>query len=327
MYRTVVHSYRHGGGFYMEAKTLFKIQTNEIAANPHNPRLIFDPHELDELKKSIEKVGILVPLTVYKNEKSFPKAKYVLLDGERRWRCAKEIGLQEIHANIIDEPADVTQNILFMFNIHHFRTEWELFPTALKLETLIKAMGTDQESVLSEFTGVKKTTIRRCKTLLWYPSKYRDVLTEKGGKISTDFFIELYPIVYRLSQEEEYLYPHGTEKLVDALMNKFLSQKVITDVKEFRDIRRAMGYYERKSEMATFKKQLSSFIGTDKTGLEVFASPEINADKTYQNVIKYVSFLNANLKELNPDMASDLSLVEQLKNLNINIQLLIDKIE
>ena len=53
---------------------------------------------------------------------------------------------------MIDEPEDVTQNILFMFNIHHYRREWELFPTALKLEQLIKATGTDQESVLTSFT-------------------------------------------------------------------------------------------------------------------------------------------------------------------------------
>ena len=75
-----------------------------------------------------------------------------------------------------------------MFNIHHYRREWELFPTALKLEQLIKAMETDQESVLSNFTGVRRQMVGRYKTLLWYPHKYRNVLMERGGKISTDFF-------------------------------------------------------------------------------------------------------------------------------------------
>ena len=118
------------------------------------------------------KVGILVPLTVYENTKRIPKSKYVLLDGERRWRCAKELGMLTIPANIIDEPEDVTQNILFMFNIHHFRREWELFPTALKLEVIIDRIGTDRETVLSEFTGVNKSTIRRCKMLLWYCNRH-----------------------------------------------------------------------------------------------------------------------------------------------------------
>lgn len=311
----------------MARKTLFQIPIDEIAPNPYNPRLIFDPQELDELKKSISKVGILVPVTVYENVKRFPKSKYVLLDGERRWRCAKELGLPVIPANIIDEPEDVTQNILFMFNIHHFRREWELFPTALKLEVIIKKLGTDQESVLSEFTGVKRSTIRRCKVLLWYPQKYRDMLTEKGGKISTDFFIELYPIVYRLSQEEEYLYPKGTEKLVDGLMKKFLAQKVISDVKEFREIRKTMGYFERVLDMQTFKNNMQAFLDKEAVGLEIFASPEADADKTYQNVLKYVSFLNANIDQLNPDSVSDLTFVDQLKILNKKIQSLMDQIE
>lgn len=311
----------------MERKTLFQIPIDDIVPNPHNPRLIFDPHELDELKKSISKVGILVPITVYENAKRFPKAKYVLLDGERRWRCAKELGIASISANIIDEPEDVTQNILFMFNIHHFRREWELFPTALKLEVIIKKLGIDQESVLSEFTGVKRSTIRRCKVLLWYPQKYRDMLTEKGGKISTDFFIELYPIVYRLSQEEEYLCPQGTEKLVDALIRKFLAQKVINDVKEFREIRKTMGYFERINDMQTFENNLSIFLEKETVGLEIFASPEVDADKTYQNVLKYVGFLNANLEQLNPDSVSNLAFVDQLKSLNKKIQSLIDQIE
>ena len=84
-------------------------------------------------------------------------------------------------SNIIDEPSDDTQNILYMFNIHHFRKEWALFPTALKLETVIEKIGTDQESILADFTGVSRSMIRRCKTLLWFPKKYRDVNSPKIG--------------------------------------------------------------------------------------------------------------------------------------------------
>ena len=136
----------------LKPSTLLKISPEEISPNPHNPRLIFGPDDLNELKKSIGKVGILVPLTVYKNQRKFPKTAYILLDGERRWRCAQELGLETVPANIIDEPSDVTQNILFMFNIHHYRKEWSLFPTALKLKVLIEKLGTDSEATLFNFT-------------------------------------------------------------------------------------------------------------------------------------------------------------------------------
>ncbi len=310
-----------------EFKTLFNIKIENISPNPHNPRLIFDPDDLNELKKSISKVGILVPLTVYKNTKNHPKTQYILLDGERRWRCSKELGIETVPANIIDEPSDDTQNILYMFNIHHFRKEWALFPTALKLEVVMKKIGNDQESVLSEFTGVSRSMIRRCKTLLWYPLKYRDTLMEKGGKISTDFFIELYPIAYRLSSEDGFDFPKGVEAFVDKVMDKFKAQKKIYDVKEFREIRKAMGYFENTNQFSDFKKLINNFTDNPETGLEAFSTPEVEDDRNRKNIFKYVSYLNSSLNDINPDLISDLYFLDQLKQLDKVIKKIIEDIE
>lgn len=310
-----------------ENRTLFDVKVSDVSANPFNPRLIFDTDDLNELKKSISKVGVLVPITVYRNTKSHPNTPYILLDGERRWRCAQELNMPTIPANIIDEPSDDTQNILYMFNIHHFRKEWALFPTALKLETVIEKIGTDQESVLSEFTGVSRSMIRRCKTLLWFPKKYRDVLMEKGGKISTDFFIELYPIAKKLSNLPKYTYPIGTEELVDKMINKFLEKKTFFDVKEFREIRKSMGYFEKTGSFDEFSDIVTNFIDNPEKGLEIFATPELEEDRTRTNILKYVSYLNSSLTEINPDLISDYTYVQQLRQLNKTILDLIDKLD
>lgn len=314
--------------YYLGAtnKTLQEIKVENISPNPHNPRLIFDPHELDELKNSISKVGILVPLTIYRNTKSYPQTEYVLLDGERRWRCAKELGLDLIPANVIDEPKDITQNILFMFNIHHFRKEWALFPTALKLEIIIKQIGSENENILSEFTGVSKIAIRRCKALLWYPEKYRKQLLEKTEKISTDFFIELFPIAHRLSQEEKFNFPAGVEKFIDGCIDKFVQQKHIHDVKEFREIRRSMGYFEKEGNFAGFVTKAEEFISND-VGLEIFTSIDLEDDRNRKNTLRYINYLIYNLDEMNPDLMSDFYFEEQLRNLNSKINQILDSID
>jgi ParB/RepB/Spo0J family partition protein len=305
--------------------TLIHVSPEEISRNPHNPRLIFDEESLQELKSSIEKVGILVPITIYKNKKKHPNTRYILLDGERRWRCATELGIN-IPANVIDEPADVTQNLLFMFNIHHYREEWELFPTALKLEKLIKQLATDNESALSNFTGVSRSTIRRCKALLWFPHNYRDILMEKDGKISTDFFIEIFPIAYRLCQEDEFSYPDKIKVFIDACMDKFLGAHV-DDVKEFREIRKCMAYYEKSIDFGNFIKIIKDFIKKEETGLEIFAVPEIENDRNRKNIFKYISYLNKNLTQINPNLISDIYFMDQLKELKKNLDAIIDKIE
>ena len=165
------------------------IPTQELQPNPHNPRMLFDRGPLEILKNSIAKVGILVPLTVYwgKAEKT-----WVILDGQRRWMCAKELGLKTVPANEVAEPSMV-QNIVTMFQIHKLRQDWELMPTALKLQVLMDALKEKREKQLADLTGLDRAVVARCKKLLSYPKKYQDMMLDSDPekRVKADFFIEL----------------------------------------------------------------------------------------------------------------------------------------
>src|SRR3954463_15065074 len=108
--------------------------TKSLEPNPYNPRRLFDKEPMDVLRASIKKVGILVPLTVYWSSKT---KKHVILDGQRRWMCAEDLGLRQVPVNVVAEPSTV-QNIVTMFQIHKLREDWELMPTALTLAILIE---------------------------------------------------------------------------------------------------------------------------------------------------------------------------------------------
>src|SRR5437867_4187919 len=119
-----------------------------IEPNPHNPRRLFDEEPMQVLKESVAKLGVLVPLTLYANpSKRRDSRPYVLLDGERRWRVAQELSLDQVPAIVIEKPSD-TQNILTMFHIHNVREGWQLMPTALKLRTLIQDLRETNERKL-----------------------------------------------------------------------------------------------------------------------------------------------------------------------------------
>src|SRR5687767_7696710 len=87
------------------------ISTDSLIPNPHNPRMLFDRAPLNVLKDSISKVNILVPLTVYWSR---AHKRYIILDGQRRWMCAQELGLREVPVNQVAEPT-LVQNIVTMF--------------------------------------------------------------------------------------------------------------------------------------------------------------------------------------------------------------------
>src|SRR4051794_1824555 len=113
----------------MVARTapLQEISPDIIRSNPDNPRLIFREDEMSQLLESIRQVGIRVPLSVYPDGRH-----YTLIDGERRWRCARKLNLKTVPVIAQPKPAKL-ENILMMFNIHNVRVDWDLMPMALKL--------------------------------------------------------------------------------------------------------------------------------------------------------------------------------------------------
>jgi ParB family chromosome partitioning protein len=175
---------------------LEKIAVGSITPNKHNPRIVFRPKEMEELLDSIQQYGIQVPVSVYKEGK-----RYVLIDGERRWRCAGKLNMRTIPALVQEKPSDLA-NMLLMFNIHALREQWDLLTIALKLQDVINLMEKDgkerpTEAALSKATGLGRGVIRRCRYLLGLPQEYRDqILVElkkpkAQQKLTEDFFIEM----------------------------------------------------------------------------------------------------------------------------------------
>src|SRR5258708_6025335 len=76
---------------------LLDVPIEQIEANPHQPRKDFDFKSLDELAASIKASGVIQPVIVRRNG-----AGYQLIAGERRWRAARQAGLDRIPAIIRD---------------------------------------------------------------------------------------------------------------------------------------------------------------------------------------------------------------------------------
>ncbi|MGI0059538.1 MAG: ParB/RepB/Spo0J family partition protein [Nitrosotalea sp.] len=232
------------------------VKTSEILPNKENPRIIFDPTGMEELKESIRQVGILVPLIVYEDE-----GKTFLLDGERRWRCAKELGIEEIPVNVIEPKPTRLENLLRMFNIHQMREQWSFVETAWKLEKIIKLSGVDSERRLAELTGITIGNIRRLKIVLSFDKEYQekvyDYTAKKGKGIKSDFLIEMFPVMRKLEKEFEDIHAKFKYKLMDSFIEKY-DRDVIKNVTDFRLFKKVLGNYEGNS--SKLEKDLLAFI-------------------------------------------------------------------
>jgi ParB/RepB/Spo0J family partition protein len=175
---------------------LREIPVDTIDRNPENPRLVFRQKELEELLESIRTYGVQVPISVYREG-----SRYVLIDGERRWKCCLKLNKKTIPALVGKKP-DALDNLLLMFNIHALREQWDLLTIALKLPRVIdlltgKLGKEPNERALAEHTGLTRAVIRRCKYLIGLPQVYREQIHSELGKpksqqkLTEDFFIEM----------------------------------------------------------------------------------------------------------------------------------------
>src|SRR5262245_63176498 len=82
------------------------LSIDAIVPNRYQPRQTFSPQELAELTASLKQSGLLQPILVRRKGDGM----YELISGERRWRAAREAGLETIQAiirNCTDEESIV----------------------------------------------------------------------------------------------------------------------------------------------------------------------------------------------------------------------------
>jgi len=226
----------------MREKELMHINPDTIKRNPDNPRLIFRQDELEALLNSIKKVGIQVPLSVYKDDK---RGKFFLIDGERRWLCAKKLNLKSVPVIIEPKPARL-ENILRMFNIHNVRVQWDLLAIALKLQEiknlLAKEGKPNSDKDLAAITGLTLTTVKRAFDILTLPQKYLTLLTKElkkprsEQKFSEDFFIEMMKAIRAMENHvPQIIKTFSKLKIMDTFVNKY-ENGVITNIVKFRNV-------------------------------------------------------------------------------------------
>ena len=259
------------------------VATSDLRANPHNPRMLFDREPMRVLRESIEKVGILVPLTVYQGRNH---TKLTILDGQRRWMCAQELGLEKVPVNQVAQPSTV-QNIVTMFQIHKLREDWELMPTALKLELLMEKLKERGERRLAELTGLDVAVVTRCKKLLSYAAKYQEMMLEPDPKqrLKADFFIELYAVRNdrTVAKMPWFKRDNFTQRMLDKYRNRASDLKSVTD---FRKVKQYVNDARRAKKLPSITKRLREYTLDDNLKIEHLAIASAEAARRARDITR-----------------------------------------
>jgi ParB family chromosome partitioning protein len=98
--------------------SLWDIPVDKIDPNPNQPRVFFDSAKMAELKATIADMGQKVPLNVvpYQVQES-GEIRFMIVDGERRYRSLKELEKTEAKAIIEWYPTERKIYEALIFNI------------------------------------------------------------------------------------------------------------------------------------------------------------------------------------------------------------------
>jgi ParB family chromosome partitioning protein len=131
----------------------------KVEPNPEQPRQDFPEDELQELTESIATHGILQPLTV----RELSNGYYQIIAGERRWRAARQAGLDNVPVYIIEADDKKAMELALIENLQ--RQDLNPVEEALGYQKLIESYGLTQEEAAGR-VGKSRPTVANALRLL-----------------------------------------------------------------------------------------------------------------------------------------------------------------
>jgi ParB family chromosome partitioning protein len=131
---------------------VMELPIESIDADPHQPRTEFNEDTIDELAESLRRSGQIQPIEVRE-----ASGRYVLVDGERRWRAAKRASLATLRALVRFEPGTPDDVLDRQFAANFHREAMALVDQARYLKKRLDKLGS--AAAVSEAIGLSAPRI------------------------------------------------------------------------------------------------------------------------------------------------------------------------
>ena len=154
---------------------LRELPVETIVPNPSQPRTKFDPEALAGLASSIEQSGVVQPLLV----RPLPDGGYELIAGERRWRAARQAGLEKVPAIVRDSEQAERLQVALIENM--VREDLNPVEEARACATLVDDLGLSKED-LARRIGRSRPAVSNLIRLLDLPGEALELL--ESGELS-----------------------------------------------------------------------------------------------------------------------------------------------
>lgn len=151
------------------------LRTSEIEPNRDQPRKVFSDEAIAALADSIREYGVLQPILV----RPLGTGMYQIVAGERRWRAARMLGLDEVPVNIKELSDLEAMQIAIVENLQ--RENLNPLEEASGYSELIEKFGMTQEKV-AKLVGRSRSAVANAVRLLTLPESVQKMV--ENGDLS-----------------------------------------------------------------------------------------------------------------------------------------------
>ena len=158
---------------------------SQVEPGLNQPRKHFDEEALADLAESIRQHGMLQPLTVRRLASGY----YQIIAGERRWRAARQAGLEEVPAIIIEADDRKVMELGLIENLQ--REDLNPMEEAAGFQALMDGYRLTQEEAAKRI-GKSRSAVANALRLLALSPAVRKLVEE--GKLSAGHARALLPL-------------------------------------------------------------------------------------------------------------------------------------
>jgi len=239
-----------------------EVEISKIVANPYQPRTKFDEDALNELAASIKEIGIIQPITLRKIDGD----EYQIIAGERRWRAAKVLGIEEVPVFIKKTSPQGMLELAIVENLQRY--DLNPIERAQSFQRLQREFNLSTSEVAQRI-GKSPAYISNSLKLLTLPDAISDgLLSEQISEgharalasiSSTEAMIACYKIVLK---------ENASVRRTEELVRRFKNNELTTSKK---DDGRGRPLTQDEQQVAVWEKKFQGFF-KNKSNLKVIRS-------------------------------------------------------
>ncbi len=154
---------------------LREVPVEMVIPNPGQPRKQFDPEKLEQLAASVAEAGVIQPLVVHQ----LADGRFGLIAGERRWRAARQAGLETVPIVLRDE--DEARRLQTALIENMAREDLNPVEEARACAALVEELSVSKEEVARRL-GRSRSAVSNLIRLLDLPDQVLELL--ESGELS-----------------------------------------------------------------------------------------------------------------------------------------------